>query len=87
MSRKIAAYMYVLTVSPSARDEFHEDKRAAMDRFGLDEDEQLIILTDDEGRIRAAILEADEHLAYALHITMTPTPPPPPPPPPPSHPE
>ena len=82
MSRKIAAYMHVLTVSEEARAEFHENKAGAMTEFGLSAQEQEIVLSDDHARIRAAVAATDAALAAVMVITTIPitTNPPPPPP-------
>ena len=70
MSRKIAHYMKHLADNEDAREEHRQDPHAAMEKFGLDDDERGIVASGYHEQIRSAVREADPDLADTMAIII-----------------
>jgi hypothetical protein len=70
MSRKIADYMQHLAENEDARGAHRSDPHAAMDEFGLNDDEKDVVASGDHEKIRDAVREADPDLADTMAIVI-----------------
>ena len=70
MSRKIAHYMQHLAENDDAREEHSSDPQAAMDKFGLNDEEKEVVASGDHEKIRDAVRQVEPDLADTMAIII-----------------
>jgi hypothetical protein len=70
MSREIAHYMLHLAENEDARAEHQSDPQAAMDQFGLNDEEKEIVASGDHEKIRDAVRQVEPDLADTMAIII-----------------